>query len=380
MDLDSGSEVLIIGGGVIGLSIARELHKRGVRDIAIIERGEVGHEASWAAAGMLSPNVETEIGAPFHNLCRRSLDMYPQFAAGLFEFTGIDIELDQSGTLFVSMDDESGSDLMSEYRKLRDGGVEVDSLSKEEILRAEPLLSSLVQIGISFPDDCQVENRKLIAALRKFARDNAIQTFEQTEVSELIVVNGSVRGARTNGGEFHAERTILAAGAWTSLIEFGSEIAPFRIKPIRGQMISFDCGDRLLEKVVYGPGCYLVPRKDGRILVGSTTEDVGFENSVSFDAVGRLKSAAFKLLPKLRTSKFGGAWAGLRPRSDDELPVIGEVDSLSDLTIATGHYRNGILLAPITAKIVADNLIDGTDFPAEFTPGRSMRNSHIATV
>ena len=371
-------DILIIGGGVIGLSIARELHKRGVREITIVERGEIGKESSWAAAGMLSPNVETDIGSPFHLFSRKSLELYPKFATDLLNETGIDIELDQSGTLFVTMDDEGGSHLMSEYRKLKDGGVEVESLSKEEILRAEPLLSSLVQIGIAFPYDWQVENRKLIDALRRYAHYNSIKIFEQTEVKELIVENGSVRGVRTNNDEFYAEQTILAAGAWSSLIPFGSEIVPFRIKPIRGQMVWFDCEEKLLERVVYGPGCYLVPRRDGRIIAGSTTENVGFENEVTDAAVAALKNAAFDVLPELQTRKFGGAWSGLRPRSDDELPVIGELDDLSNLTIATGHYRNGILLAPITANIVTDNLINGTEFPESFSPNRFRRNSSTA--
>ena len=375
----NNSDVLIIGGGVIGLSIARELHKSGLREITILERGEIGQQASWAAAGMLSPNIEADIGSSFHLFCRESLELYAKFADDILDETGIDIELDRSGTLVVSIDDEGGSAVLSENRKLRNAGLEVESWSREAILEAEPHLSSVVQIGNFYPRDWQVENRNLLSALRTFAENNAIGIREHTAVSELIIENGRVAGVRSGSSNFFADHTILAAGAWSSLVDFGSGTAPFGIKPVRGQMIWFDCGERLLEKVIYGPGCYLVPRRDGRILVGSTTEDVGFEKTVTKNAVEQLRNAAYAIMPELQTRRFGGSWSGLRPRSADELPVIGNVAGIEGLAVATGHYRNGILLAPITARIVADNLIDGVEYPKAFSPDRFLKDS-AATV
>jgi len=352
-------EVLIVGGGVIGLSIARELHRNGVRRIAVVERGSVGQEASWAAAGMLSPNVETDVGTVFHRFCRESLEMYPRFAAELFDETGVDVELDRSGTMFVAFGEDDGKKLVAEYQKLHDAGIEVETLSGEDILKAEPELSSLVQTGLSFSSDWQVENRKLLAALRRYAELNGIEIIENTSIDELTVESGRVRGARSESAEYLANATVLATGAWTSLIKFGGFASPISIKPIRGQMIRFDCGTRFLEKVVYGPGCYLVPRVDGRILAGSTTEDVGFEKGVTETAVKHLSEAAYAILPALRELEIAGSWSGLRPRSEDAMPVIGSVTGFEDLAVATGHYRNGILAAPHTAKIVAERIVSG---------------------
>ena len=373
------TDILIVGGGVIGLSVARELHKCGVREITILDRGEIGQEASWAAAGMLSPNIESNIGSPFHSFCRESLELYPGFAEELLTEAGIDIELERSGTIVLSTDDENSGELLAEYRKVRDAGFEIESWSNEDIIRAEPHLSSTIQIGNFYRQDWQVENRKLLSALKTFAVNNGIKACKSTIVSELIVENRRVTGVRTNGRDFLAEITILAAGAWSSLIKFGNRTAPFGIKPIRGQMIWFDCGEQLLEKVVYGPGCYLVPRKDGRILVGSTSEDVGFEKTVTDSAVESLRNAAFRILPELQLRKFGGAWAGLRPRSADDLPVIGPVAGLEGLTVATGHYRNGILLAPLTAKVATDSIMKRETCPETFSPERFLNGSATAT-
>jgi glycine oxidase len=228
-------------------------------------------------------------------------------------------------------------------------------LSREEILQAEPELSTLVQTGLSFPNDWQVENRKLLAALRRYAELNGIEIVENSAIDELIVDGGRVRGA----AGYQADATVLATGAWTSLIKFGNQASPINIKPIRGQMIWFDCGEKLLDKVVYGPGCYLVPRADGRILAGSTTEDVGFEKGSTESAIEHLSAAAYEILPALRAFEVAGSWSGLRPRSDDERPVIGSPTGFEDLIVATGHYRNGILAAPHTAKIVAERIVSG---------------------
>ncbi len=370
-------EVLIVGGGVIGLSIARELYKKGARKIAVVERGLVGRESSWAAAGMLSPNIEAGIGSVFHRFCRESLEMYQPFAAELLNETGIDIELDRSGTIFVTFDDENAGKMVEEYAKLREAGVETEQLSSDGVLKTERHISPLVVSGLRFPGDWQADNRKLLSALRQYAESNSIELVENTAVDGLIVKDGLVCGTVAGEVEFLADKTVLATGAWSSHIKFGSEDTPFNIRPVRGQMIWFDCGERLLRKVVYGPHCYLVPRADGRILAGSTTEDVGFEKAVTESAIEHLRNAACEMLPLLREQEVAGSWSGLRPRSDDELPVIGEASGCEGLIVATGHYRNGILLAPITAKLIADRLIDAkeSEYFEHFSPNRFV-NEH----
>lgn len=368
-------EVLIVGGGVIGLSIARKLDKCGVRGVAIVERAELGREASWAAAGMLSPNIETDVGSVFHRLCRESLELYPKFAAELLEETGIDIELDRAGTLVAAFDDEESGRLLEEHADLGKVGIDTEVLSQQEVLMAEPKLSSLVRSGLGFPNDWQVENRKLLLALKRYSELNGIEKFENTQIDELIVQDGRVVGARGSNDEFAAGKTILATGAWTSLIKFGGQLAPFSIRPIRGQMIWFECAERLLNKVVYGPGCYLVPRRDGRILAGSTSEDVGFEKGVTQEAIGQLAAAAQELVPALRDLEVAGSWSGLRPRSDDPMPVVGAIEGYRDLIIATGHYRNGILLAPLTAQMAANE-----KYPEAFSPNRFALARNSASV
>lgn len=372
MGFGLSKDFLIVGGGVIGLSIVRELHKMGARDILIVERGLVGQEASWAAAGMLSPNVDADVGSDFHRFCRASLEMYMDFAAELLDETGVDIELDRAGTFSLAFTNEERAALFGYIENLRDAGFEVEKFSAKEILKAEPHVSPKVKAGAYFPDDWQVENRKLLVALEKYAQNNGIEIIENTVVDELIVENGRVTGARSEAAEFFAGNTVLATGAWTSLIKFGGREAPFKIRPIRGQMIMFDCGERLLEKVIFGPRGYLVPRSDGRILVGSTSEDCGFINRVTGDEVDILQSTAVEALPILAEHKIAALWSGLRPCPPDELPVIGKVEDHERLFVATGHYRNGILLAPLTVKIAAEMLIDGerSEYLDTFSPNR----------
>jgi glycine oxidase len=370
------AEVLIVGGGVIGLSIARELHKHGVRDIAIVERGRVGQEASWAAGGMLSPDIESDPNGHFYRLCRRSLAMYPKFADELFEETGVDIELDRSGTLAVDLDDPDH--LEGVYLQQREARVNVHSLTTREVLELEPRLSGGVTRGLFYVDNWQVENRNLSTALKAFCVRNEISVEEDTPVEKLLIQNGKVVGVETSSGRITADHVVLATGAWTSLIKIGDRDVPFEIKPILGQMICFKPDDRLLHCVIHGPRGYLVPRQDGRILAGSTSEDRGFEKGVTGEVVSELHAMAAALVPSLADESIIDSWSGLRPRSSDELPVIGNIPGVANLTVATGHYRNGILLAPVTAKIVSDAIAGIDEFPKPFTPDRFLNDSAAA--
>ena len=365
------SDVLIIGGGVIGLSIARELHKRGAKKVSVIDRGPIGREASWAAAGMLAPNIETDSDLDFHKFGIESLELYPKFAAELLEETGIDIELDRSGTLCLAFSEESIA-LQKTYARQQGRNVAVEILSSEELHRLEPSISSDVHTALFYPNDWQVENRKLVEALREYAQQSGINIVENIEVSELLIEDRRVRGARTFAGEFRADTTVIATGAWTSHIKIGDISMPVSVKPIRGQMLSFSLNERLLRHVVYSHRGYLVPRNDGRILVGATVEDVGFDKTVSDEGIDELTHAAVEILPRLADTRIGETWAGLRPFADDGLPVLGDIPGWENVIVATAHYRNGILLAPKTGEIVADRIIDGieSDFLKLFGVGR----------
>ncbi|HKP68026.1 MAG TPA: glycine oxidase ThiO [Pyrinomonadaceae bacterium] len=355
------TEVLIIGGGVIGLSIARELRLRGVGKITIVDRGTLGLEASWAAAGMLAPNVETDATEEFHRFGVEALNYYSPFAAAIEAETGIDIELDRSGTLCLAFTDAEESKLADSFEQHRTRGIGVEHLSATEVRAIEPAVSHDVRSALLFPNDWQVENRKLVAALIRFAQLNDLEIVEKTEIATLTTDGDRITGAATSAGEFRAGMTIVATGAWTSFIKIGDVPMPFEVRPIRGQMALFETPERKIKRVVYGPGGYIVPRADGRVLIGATVEDVGFDKSTTREGIDELISAAHKIVPGLREFPVAASWAGLRPFVADELPVIGGLPGYSNSLVATAHYRNGILLAPLTGKIVAERAVNGTD-------------------
>jgi glycine oxidase len=330
------SDFLIIGGGVIGLSIARELHKRGAGSISVVDKGRIGAEASWAAAGMLAPNAECHADDELFRLCTASNRLYPDFAAELLDETGIDIELDRSGTLSVAFSDEEAAELDAKYEWQIGAGIDVEKLSAKEILDLEQQISPDVHSGYRYLNDWQVENRKLVAALRRYCEISGIELIENTAVTALAK-EGIV---------------IVTAGAWTN------ELLPKpQVKPIRGQMISL-VGPipRILRHVIYSPRGYVVPRADGRVLVGATVEDVGFCKEVTPEAIASLHAAAIEIAPALGDLDVAEAWSGLRPFVAGEIPVIGRVPERENVLVATGHYRNGILLAPITARKIADEI------------------------
>lgn len=355
------SEVLIIGGGVIGLSIARELKARGVGRLTILDRGSLGAEASWAAAGMLAPNVEVASDPAFHRLCVESLELYPDFCRSLTEDTGIDPELDTSGTLFLAFNDEDVEQLDMRARQLDRGVRDVERLSAARVRDLEPSISDEVREGLLFPNDWQVENRMLLLALRRSSELNGTRVLENQDVSEILTDGDRAIGVRTAGGDHRADAIVLATGAWTSLIKLGDAAVPLDVKPIRGQMVCFGTGSRRLRRVVFSPRGYVTPRADGRVLVGATVEDSGFDKSVDDRATVSLASAGVEIAPMLADHSLIDTWAGLRPYAANGVPILGDVPGWNGLFIATGHYRNGILLAPVTAKILAGRIIDGTE-------------------
>jgi glycine oxidase len=352
-------DVLIVGGGAIGLSLARDLRKRGVKDITIVDRGQIGGEASWAAAGMLAPNIETDTSDDFHRFGIESLGLYSNFAAELLEETGIDIELDRSGTLCLAFDEAEAAKLDNIYERQTAREVKVESLSGNAVREIEPSVSPLALAALFYPTDWQVENRKLLTALRKFAEMNNIRIIENTEITELLSDSTRITGTKTSDGDLLADVTVIATGAWTSLITIAGAPVLSAVKPIRGQMIGLATGSRKIGRVIYGPRGYVVPRADGRVLIGATVEDVGFEKTTTAAGVDLLKDAGTEIVPFLKDLAVAEQWAGLRPFSPDGLPVIGELPGYKNAFVATSHYRNGILLAPKTAEIISEKIAYG---------------------
>ena len=353
---------MIIGAGVIGLSLARELHKNGAEKITILEKGTAGKEASFAAAGMLAPQAEADEAGEFFRFCVDSRDLYPALAAELLEETGIDIELDQNGTLYAAFNADDITEIRERYKWQKDAGLEVEHLTTQETHKLEPFISPDSLESLFFPNDWHVENRKLLRALGKYAKLNGIKIIEDCEVTNMIVREYSVKGVQISGEEVFADKVILTSGAWTSFIKIGEDSLPIaKVKPIRGEMIKFQTAKRLFHRVIYSPRGYIVPRKLGRILAGATAEDVGFQEVSSDEGKETVKKNAFEIAPSLTGLKVEESWSGFRPLAPDELPIIGEIPKVENLFIATAHYRNGILLAPMTGKILADKIVKGAD-------------------
>ncbi len=365
------TEVLIIGGGIIGLSIARELHQKGVKKITILERGLIGKESSYAAAGMLAPHAETEKQDDFFYFCDESNKLYPQFSEDLFDETGVDIELDKNGTLYLAFNESDVYEIRRRFEWQKAAGLQIEHLTARETRQAEAFISPDVLESLFFPNDWQVENRKLLKALQKYADSNGIEIIENAEVTNLLIKNNKVIGAQTNAEKIFAGKTVLTTGAWTSLIKADKLTMP-PVKPIRGQMIAFQTAKRLFEKVIYSPRGYLVPRIDGRILTGATVEDVGFDKNNTAVGVEFLRENALEIAPSLINLEIAEKWAGLRPSAPDGLPVLGSFPQVENFLIATAHYRNGILLAPLTARILAENIVENkeSNYLKIFSPAR----------
>ena len=372
------AEVIIIGGGVIGLTIARALAQRGVREVMLIERGRPGAEASWAAAGILAPQVEVDHQGAFFQLACASRDLYPEFAASLKEETGVDVELDTTGTLCLGFTPEDEAELRRRYQWQQGEGLEVEWLTGDEARRFESCISDKVVCALRFPRDFQIENRRLISALVRANEELGIQLLTGLSVKALRIEREKACGVETTKGFISAPIVVVAAGAWSSLIN-SPNLTPIHIEPVRGQMLCFEARPQIARHVIYSSHGYLVPRRDGRVLAGSTLERVGFDKSVTSEGSDAIRSMALEIAPGMAGLPMIDSWAGFRPRTKDELPVLGPFAGVSGLFYATGHYRNGILLAPITGKVLADAIVEGS-MPASleaFSPNRFGLNSEV---
>ena len=336
-------DVIIIGAGIIGVSLAIELRKKGLR-VLIVDRGEPGREASSAAAGMLAASGD-ELPAPLKMLAEESARMYPEFVHELEDESGIKVDLREQGTILISCDGQLPADS--------------EPLSPQRLKSLEP---SLVlpcdtsdtryshEIRAAYVPDRSVDPSALVTAAIKAARHREVDISSGAEVKALVVEGGRVTGVETDKTTYSAEMIVNCAGAWAGLI------APFEVpvKPIKGQMLAV-VEAPAVKHVIRSEHVYLVPRSDGRLLIGSTLDDVGFNKQTDVSTLEHLFNAAGALLPGIVKARRHEAWAGLRPATPDGLPILGET-SISGYFCATGHYRDGILLAPVTAALMSDLL------------------------
>ncbi len=343
-------DVIIIGGGVIGSSIAWRLAQTGL-SVTVFERGRVGCEASRAAAGMLSPQGESQTPGPFFDLCLRSRAMYRDFADELTEASGIDVEYKDEGTLFVVLEGEDEEERTRWAGWQLEAGLPLEHVSADNIRRSEPAVTESAARAIFLPEEHQVENRRLMDALEVAMKRANVEVIEDAEVAALVTEHGRVTGVVSGGRRFNAGAVVVAAGTWSSqLLEpLGLSV---KVIPARGQMIAVRGATCPIKCVVHSSNVYVVPRRNGRILIGATVEYSGFRKAVTVDSVKYLLNAAVKLVPSLSELEIEETWSGLRPDTSDHLPIMGP-SGIDNLSLATGHFRNGILLAPVTAELVA---------------------------
>jgi glycine oxidase len=350
-------DIVIVGGGVIGLTIARALALRGVRDVCLVERGNLGTEASWAAAGMLLPQVEADAPDDFFNLACQSRDLYTDFAAALREETGIDIELDPTGTLYLALTEHDHAEIERRYEWQTQAGFSVERLSGAEARELEPCISEATLGALRFPKDIQVENRRLLSALANSVKKLRVEIAKQTSVSAVLLEGNRVRGVETSRGVISCSRVVIAAGTWTSFIKTSPQSPLPMIEPVRGQIVCLEAKPQLTRHVIYSPRGYVVPRQDGRLLAGSTSENAGFAKCVTAGGIATILRNALEISPAIGDLPVLDTWAGLRPRAADGLPVLGPCGEIDGLFCATGHYRNGILLAPLTGELISRAIV-----------------------
>lgn len=343
----AGAEVAVVGGGVIGLALARELSSRGA-EVIVLERGLTGEEASSAAAGLLTAQWEASAPSPFFDFAVQSRELYPRWADALEEETGLAVGWRPTGVLHCG-----SAEHLEKFLWQVDAGQPVERVDAAEIRRRS---AGRVAPGVSealfFPRDSVVNNRLLVRALRRSLEIRGVRVLEGMAVTRFLVEGGTCRGVETSGGTCAATRVVDAAGAWADL----DPNLPFAIpvEPIRGQIVEL-ADDGPFSTVLASDDVYLVPRSDGRVLVGATAERAGFRKEVTAAGVGKLLAAAFALVPSLGAARVSDMWAGFRPGTPDGLPLLGE-SPVAGLYLATGHFRYGILLAPITALRIADLL------------------------
>ena len=348
-------DVAIIGGGLIGGAIAWELARHGLQ-VVVLDRQQPGREASWAAAGILSASPESPEAIPLVPLFKSSLGLYPQFVAAVEEATGRSVGYRREGAIEAFFAGDARREL-STFVALNHGlGLAAEALPVEEARELEPALSDEPHAAALLPDEASVDNRLLTEAVLAAAARAGAEIHGGAAVERLMRTGGRVSGVVAGGETVAAANVVLAAGCYSSQIGELARYAPTR--PVRGQMVALRSDRVNVRRVLRSEHGYLVPRDDSQLIAGSTTENVGYEKGVTAGGVEQILHAALKIAPRLAEAAIVETWSGLRPGTPDHLPILGPTD-LEGLLIATGHYRNGILLAPVTARLVREWITEG---------------------
>jgi glycine oxidase len=342
-------DCIIVGGGVIGLLTARQLFLEGV-DVLLLEKGQLGGESSWAGGGIISPLYPWRYDDAVNVLAERSKNIYPVLVEQLFEQSGQDCELIHSG-LFTVTDDQQ--EIVDWARKWSVDASFIDDV--DSVHAIEDKVGKIVNQGIWMPDVMQVRNPKFVSALKASCEFLSIPYREHEVVEEIVIDNNKVCGVRTRQQTISAEKVIIASGAWSA--QFSATESSVDVVPVKGQMIMYRGKPDLVKRIVLSEGHYIIPRKDGRILAGSTLEKIGFDKTISADALAELHQAATELIPLLADLEVERQWAGLRPGTEKGIPYICQHDEVENLYVHAGHFRNGIVLGAASAELMTDIIL-----------------------
>jgi glycine oxidase len=362
------ADVVVVGAGLQGASVAFGLARAG-RSVVVLERSVPGAEASSAAGGILSPGVEAAEPGPFYALCRASLARYPSWVAEVEAASGMAVALRSLGTLEVALDDEHARVLAARAERLLGHGLPVQVLDGAGARALEPGLSPEARGALFFADEGSVDPRALARAVA-VAAQRAGARFVTGQVRRVVTEGGRAIGVDHESGRIEAGAVVLAAGSWSLLVE-GHGLPPRAVRPVRGQIAALDTRPPLLSRVIFSGNGYVVPRPDGRILCGSTMEEVGFEKAVTASGLVHVLQVGIEIAPALAAAPVVETWSNFRPASPDGEPILGAA-AVPGLFYATGHTRNGILLAPITADAIGAAIL-GEPAPVDLAPFSAIR-------
>jgi glycine oxidase len=362
-------DVVILGGGIIGCALAEELARRG-QAVQILERGRVGAEASSAAAGILAAQMDIPAAGAFFELCQAARRVYPAWIRRVERRSGISVDFHVDSILYLALTAAEDRRMGLQAKWQRAKGLRVERWSAAEVRRHEPAVDGPIRSGYAFPTEAQVDNVRLMTALRGACQRAGVTVREGVSVRQLVIRNGGVREVSTNQGTIRAPVIVNCLGSWANL--GGRFPVRLPIEPARGQILVFQGSPGLYRRAVMSSRAYLVQRRDGRVITGSTIERAGFEKALTLKGMHDILCGAKRLSSAIADCSFVEAWAGFRPlTAPDQLPILGATP-VDGLYVATGHFRHGILLAPITATSMSDVILNGKSAIdlAPFSPDR----------
>jgi glycine oxidase len=340
---------IIVGGGLTGLLLARELASAGIQ-VTVVERGCLARESSWAGGGILSPLYPWRYPGPVTALAGWSQRVYARLAEDLRKESGVDPEYIQSGLLIQDNTEHEQALAWAERHE-----VELYEVGAAEALQIEPRLGES-RGGLWLPQIGQVRNPRMMQALVRTCERRGVTLRENDEVLGLLAGDNTVQGVKTRSATLSVDAVVVAGGAWSRqiLAEFAGEL---QVEPVKGQMLLYRCDPGFLHRIVLSAGHYVIPRRDGHVLAGSTLEDAGFDKTPTEEARRQLQADAVRLIPQLAGFPVVNHWAGLRPGSPEGIPYIGAHSQLSNLFVSAGHFRNGVAMAPASARLLADLML-----------------------